>query len=263
MEEVRETIRYCIRFQFIEDQTIKSNTSAWLRILNEGNDRAINFTEREILRQRGNKFRLVGGKREGKRAIRQVVLRQFEREEFTIRAILRETIRRTARREIGNTPTGSRLRLKMPSDAQIENIVQRRISALRRSLPRTTAERVFNSFDSSIKRGLRKDDIVRLVREDIKRQTRQRSFLVSTTETTGTNNEIVIQALENEGVKYKKWITRDDARVRRAHMRINNDVKRVNQPFIIRYGDRVLKLQYPQEPRCRCRVVGARRPRRS
>ena len=155
------------------------------------------------------------------------------------------------------TPDGEPL--KKISFKQRQQIINKRLKILQRSIPKTSSTRITNGILREIgtrKGGIApKNSVIKVIQRALSKATIARARLIAITETTAITNNIVNVSIENAGYKRKQWITENDRKVRTPHRVLHKKHKPLKEVFLVKYRKQTLRLQYPQEPNCRCRIV--------
>ena len=220
-------------------------------ILNETDNRTLDAIGRDIIRLRDGQ---IDKDRLRRQALR-LYTRQFGRRSYILQL---ETIERRITNSFKQTLTRIPLQdgTGLPFPQNTRGIIRGRVDILRRSMSKTSAERIANRVDSV----LRKNMTLENVRTGVKRQLRAarpaRSKLIAQTEVTAIRNEVTLQALQEEGYRYKVWNTQLDARVRPAHRRLHGQRRLLKTPYRVKYPRQPAEpLPAPNEPGCRCFIT--------
>ena len=208
--------------------------------------------------------------RQTERAIRS----SFDNQETEIRRIPSristntiETVIEDVPATVENTSTDERIlnqttNLTKLARREKAQLINERYKLLRQSYPQTTAKRVATRVVNGIQRG----DSIEVVNERINKALQptyqSRAGVIGRTETTNISNEYTLRSMENGGVRKKRWITRDDTRVRASHRRVHRTTRLIGNTWTIHEPQGTRKYKRPGPPGCRCRIVPVVRERK-
>lgn len=232
-------------------QEVERAQKKFRTILNETDNRTLDAIGRDIIRLRDGKI----DKDRLRRHAEELYRRQFGNRSYILRL---ETIERRIANSFKQTlrqiPLDDGTGLPFPQNTR--RIINERVRLLRRGMSKTSAVRIANRVDAVIRKNMTLETVRRGVKQQLRSARPARSKLIAQTEVTSLRNEITLQALKEEGYKYKVWNTQLDSRVRPAHRRLHGQRRLLRTPFRVKYPkQQATPLPAPNEPGCRCFIT--------
>ena len=153
-------------------------------------------------------------------------------------------------------PSTRKQLLQPPTAKQIQEVMRDRVEFFTKDMSKTAATRMLVELYNAAESATTKDGVFVRSLAGIRKAQPSRADLIAITETNAIMNTTTLKSLENSGIRYKRWVTRGDDRVRPAHRRLNGTTRLLKNTFPVMYKKGTVRLQAPSEPRCRCKLVG-------
>ncbi|NLH62455.1 MAG: phage portal protein [Ignavibacteriales bacterium] len=123
---------------------------------------------------------------------------------------------------------------------------------------KTTQKDLYDALIAGINEGEGIPELSKRIKDMFEATYKNRSKTIARTEVISANNKAQVEAAKEGGMKYKVWLTAIDERTRQWHADVNNQIQRIEDPFIV-MGE---ELEAPGDPKgspenvinCRCTV---------